>query len=88
MYKYLVEFAGVALLVYVTLATGNPLAVGATLALIMLLGMGVSGGYFNPAVSIAMSSAGILPSNELVPYLLAQSFGGLVAVELYRRYRV
>ena len=88
MYKYLVEFTGTAFLVYVILATGNPLAIGAALAFILLLGMGISGGNFNPAVSIAMASAGVLPSNELVPYILAQTFGGLVALELYKRFRV
>jgi aquaporin Z len=86
MYKYLVEFTGTAFLVYVILATGNPLAIGAALAFILLLGMGISGGNFNPAVSIAMASSGVLPSNELVPYILAQTFGGLVALELYKRF--
>jgi len=88
MYKYLVEFTGTAFLVYVILATGNPLAVGAALAFIMLLAIGISGGYFNPAVSLAMASGGVLPSSEVVPYILAQGFGGLVAVELYKRFRV
>lgn len=88
MYKYLVEFTGTAFLVYVILATGNPLAIGAALAFIVLIGMGVSGGNFNPAVSIAMSAGGLLPSNELVPYILAQTFGGLVALELYKRFAI
>jgi len=88
MYKYLVECTGTAFLVYVILSTGNPLAAGAALALIMLLGMGISGGNFNPAVSIAMASSGALSTSELVPYLVAQSFGGLIAVELYKRFRI
>jgi aquaporin Z len=88
MYKYLVEFTGTAFLVYVILATGNPLAIGAAFALIILLGMGISGGNFNPAVSIAMAASGALPSNELVPYILAQAFGGLVAVEIYKRFAI
>ena len=88
MYNYLVEFTGTAFLIYVILATGNPLAIGAALAFIMLVGMGISGGHFNPAVSIAMSAGGLLPSNELVPYILAQTFGGLVALELYKRFAV
>jgi aquaporin Z len=82
---YIVEFFATMFLVYVILATGNPLAAGATLALVMLLTHGISGGYINPAVTLVMSSAGQLPSSEVVPYCLAEVFGGLVALELYKR---
>lgn len=88
MYNYLVEFLGTTFFIYVILATGNPLAIGAALALVILLTANVSGGYINPAVSIVMASAGKLPTNELVPYCLAQIFGGLVALELYKRYKI
>jgi len=88
MYNYLVEFFGAAFFIYVILATGNPLAIGAALALVILLTSGISGGYINPAVSIVMASAGKLPTSELIPYCLAQVFGGLVALELYKRYKL
>lgn len=39
----------------------------------------VSGGHFNPAVSLAMFLAGRLPSGELVRYWLAQFAGGILA---------
>jgi glycerol uptake facilitator-like aquaporin len=32
-----------------------------------------------------MSSAGQIPSAEVIPYCLAQVFGGLVALEIYKR---
>lgn len=86
MQKYLVEFLGAVLFIYVILATGNPLAIGATLALIILLASKISGGHINPAVSITMAAAGKLPVNDLVPYCLAQILGGLVALEIYKRY--
>ncbi len=85
MYKYLAEFIGSAITIYVFLSTGNALAVGATLALSLLLTTKISGGHVNPALSIVMVSAGKLPIDELVPYILAQVFGGLVALELYKR---
>ena len=88
MYNYLVEFFGTAFFIYVILATGNPLAIGAALALVILLTSNISGGYINPAVSIVMASAGKLPTAELIPYCLAQVFGGLVALELYKRYKL
>lgn len=83
--KYLVEFLGAALLVYVILATGNPLAIGATLALILLVTSSISSGYLNPAVTIAMASTGNLTSSDVLPYCLSQILGGLVALEIYKR---
>ena len=88
MQKYVVEFLGTTLFVYVILATGNALAIGATLALIMLIIGGISGGYVNPAVSIVMASAGKLPTIDLVPYCIAQILGGLVALEIYKRFKI
>ena len=88
MYKYLVEFLGTIFFVYVILATGNPLAIGAALALAILLTANVSGGMFNPALTIALSSAGKIPTSEIVPFVVAQIFGGLVALEIYKRYRL
>jgi aquaporin Z len=86
--KYLVEFLGAAFFVYVILATGNPLAIGVTLALVLLLTSNISSGMINPAVTIVMVSAGKIDTAELVPYCLAQILGGLTALELYKRIQV
>lgn len=86
--KFLVEFLGSALFIYVVLATGNPLAIGASLALIMLLCSSISGGYINPVVTIVMSSAGNISVNDVLPYCLAQILGGLVALEIYKRFKL
>lgn len=88
MQKYIVEFFGTTLFVYIILATGNALAIGATLALLTLLMGGISGGHVNPAVSIVMAAAGKLPTTDLVPYCIAQILGGLVALEIYKRVRI
>jgi aquaporin Z len=88
MYNYLVEFVGTIFFIYVILATGNPLAIGAALALVITLAKNTSGGHVNPAVSLAMVSSGKLPATELVPYIIAQCFGGLVAYQLYLRFKV
>ena len=87
MQKYLVEFLGTIVFIYVILATGNALAIGATLALLILVMGDISGGHVNPAVSIVMASAGKLPTSDLVPYCIAQILGGLVALEIYKRVR-
>lgn len=88
MYNYLVEFLGALFFIYVILATGNALAIGAALALTILLTANISGGHINPAVTIAMAAAGKLPSVEVIPYCLSQIFGGLVALEIYKRYKL
>jgi|UniRef100_A0A6C0D166 glycerol uptake facilitator-like aquaporin len=87
MYKYLVEFLGTVFFVYVILATHNPLAIGAALALVLLLVSSISGGYINPAVTIAMANAGKLPTNDVLPYCAAQILGGLTALEIYKRFK-
>jgi aquaporin Z len=88
MYSYLVEFFGAAFFIYVIFATGNPLAIGAALALVILVTSSISGGHINPAVTIAMASAGKLPVDEVLPYCLAQILGGLTALQLYKRYQL
>ena len=87
MYKYLVEFLGAIFFVYIILATGNPLAIGAALALAILLASPISGGHINPAVSIAMASAGKLSTNDVLPYCAAQILGGLTAYQIYKRFK-
>ena len=88
MQKYLAEFLGTLFFVYVILATGNPLAAGAALALAMLLTMRISGGHINPAVSIAMASKGKISTSDLMPYIIAQILGGLVALEVFKRFKM
>jgi len=88
MYNYLVEFFGSVLFIFVILQTGNPIAIGLTLGLLILISANVSGGHFNPAVSIVMAAAGKISTVDLIPYIVSQVFGGLVALELYKRYRL
>ena len=85
MNKYLVEFLGTLFFLYVILATGNALAIGAALTIAILLGGNISGGNYNPAVSIMMVAAGKLSKKDLLPYILSQVAGGLCALELYKR---
>lgn len=88
MYKYLAEFLGTLFLVYVIVATANPLAIGAALALAILMTANISGGHINPAVTIAMAAAGKIDVNEIIPYVLSQLFGGLVAIQIFIRFKL
>jgi aquaporin Z len=87
MQKYLAEFLGSLFLVYVVLATGNPLAIGAAVSIIILLTAGVSGGHLNPAISVVMAAKGRLSTTDLIPYIIAQIGGGLVGFEIYKKWK-
>ena len=86
MLKYLVEFIGTMLLVFVIFATGNWLAIGAALAIGVLLGGPISGGAFNPAVAFSLYYAGKLTQKDLMPYIISEILGGLAAVYVYKTY--
>jgi glycerol uptake facilitator-like aquaporin len=88
MQKYLAEFLGTLFFVYVILATGNPLAIGAALAIVILLASRISGGHMNPAVSIVMAAKGNIETTDLIPYIISQILGGLVALEIYKKWKL
>jgi len=85
MNKFVVEFLGTMFFLYVILASGNPLAIGLALAVAIMVGGKISGGNFNPAVSVMMTAAGKLNKNDLLPYIVAQVAGGLAALELHKK---
>ena len=85
MNKFIAEFIGPLALVYVILVTGQPIAIGLALALIIMVIGGISGGHVNPAVSFAMYLGGKLSQEDLIPYIIAQVSGGIVALELHKR---
>jgi aquaporin Z len=84
----LVEFVGSLLFMYVIVLTGNAFAIGAALSFCIFLGGSISGGHFNPAVTIMMVMAGKTKMSLLVPYILAQVAGGLLALEIYKRVKL
>ena len=80
-----VEFIGTFFLVFtvgMAVATaGNlaPLAIGAALMVMVFAGGHVSGGHYNPAVSLAVLLRRKLTSNECVAYVITQVLAALVA---------
>ena len=87
MKKYIVEFLGTMFLMFIILATGNYLAIGSALALAVIMGGAISGAAYNPAVTLALMYMGKLPTKDLVPYIVAQVAGALVAIHAYGFYK-
>lgn len=83
--KYIVEFIGtffLVLTVVVAVAKGGvmaPVAIGASLMVMIYAGGHISGGHFNPAVSLAVLMRGAMSAADFVPYIIAQLAGAAVA---------
>jgi aquaporin Z len=86
MNKYIVEFLGTLFLMFVIFATGNWAAIGAALAIAVFLGGPISGGAFNPAVTIFLHAAGKLSKADIIPYIIVQTLGALAAFYLYKNF--
>mgnify|MGYP001426781769 FL=1 len=86
--KLLAEFLGTMFFLYVILATGDAVAIGLALMIVIFILGKVSGGNFNPAVSVMLAMAGKLSMKDLAPYVVAQVLGGLAALELYKRVKL
>ena len=89
MKKYLVEFIGT---FFLTMTVGMtvigasagaselaPLAIGSALMIMVYAGGHVSGGHYNPAVTLAVWLRGRCPASDVLPYWVAQILGALAA---------
>src|SRR6267154_12710 len=93
MKKYLVEFIGtffLAMTVGTVLEPGGagamaPLAIGSALMVMVFAGGHVSGGHYNPAVTLAVWLRGKCPASDVPGYWTSQVAGGVAAalVALY-----
>jgi aquaporin Z len=90
MKKYLVEFIGTFFLVLtigmtvITPDIGNfaPLAIGSALMIMIFAGGHISGGHYNPAVTIAVWLRGRCATSDVPSYLIAQVLGATAAALL------
>ena len=76
----LVEFMGSFIFLTVIVAAGNPWAIGATLAILMYLGIDVSGGHYNPAVTLMTLYNKEITTVTAGTYIAAQVAGGILAI--------
>jgi glycerol uptake facilitator-like aquaporin len=84
MLPYVVEFLGTFLFASVIFATEQPMLVSLTLFLILLLGSGISGGHYNPAISIMYGMNGLLTPVQVGGYVLSQIAGSVGALGIFR----
>lgn len=86
MKKYLVEFIGtffLVLTIVVTVGGGAgsmaPLAIGSILMVMIYAGGHISGGHFNPAVTLGVCMRGACPWSDMPGYVISQVVGGVLA---------
>lgn len=87
MNKYIVEFVGTFFLVLVVGLTViepgagmlAPLAIGSTLMVMVYAGGPISGGHYNPAVTLGVWMRGKCEAKDAVIYIVVQFIAGIVA---------
>src|SRR5213593_3736197 len=93
MNKYIAEFIGTFFLVLTigctVIGAGAgviaPLAIGAALMVMVYAGGHISGGHYNPAVTLGILIRGKLQPADVVPYWIAQLGGACIAALLVNK---
>jgi aquaporin Z len=92
MISYITEFIGTFIFLSVILQAVRknssmsafvPIAIGLALVAAIQFGGSISGGHYNPAVSVMFFLNKSLPSKDLIPYIVAQILGGIAAKYFY-----
>ena len=86
MNKYVAEFIGTFFLVLVVALTGNALAIGATLMVMIFAGGHISGAHYNPAVTLAVLIRGKVTAQDAIAYMVVQIIGAIVAALIAKWY--
>ena len=85
MSAYLTECLGTFFLAFTVCLTvlggvsAAPLAIGSSLMIMVYMGGHISGGHYNPAVTLAVWLRGKLPGSQVAPYWIAQLIGAIIA---------
>jgi aquaporin Z len=92
MKKYLMELIGTFFLVFtigMSVLPGQsgvipPLAIGSILMVMIYAGGHISGGHFNPAVTLGVWMRGRCDTKDVLPYMLFQTIGAIFAAVIVR----
>ena len=80
MRKYITEFIGTFFLVLIIIMTGKPIVIGSVLMVMVYAGRHISGAHYNPAITLAIFIRGKIRASDVIPYILVQLAGAIVAV--------
>lgn len=83
MKNYLTELIGTFFLVLVIGLTGNPIAIGGMLMVMVYMGGHISGAHYNPAVTLAILMRKKIEAKEAVMYMVFQVAGAILAAAAY-----
>ena len=90
MRSYLTEFIGTFFLVLTICTTAvsgtelAPIAIGATLMVMVYMGAHISGAHYNPAVTLAIFLRGKLAKRDIAPYMIMQLLGAIAGAFIAR----
>ena len=84
MLDFFVELIGTFIFLSVIIITGNPIAIGLTLAAMIFFGQKVSGGHFNPAVNLMMLFNKKINIYTFLSQTIAQIIGALLAFYYFK----
>ena len=85
MKSFVTEFIGTFFLVFtvcLTAGMGNeyaPFAIGSALMIMVYMGGHISGGHYNPAVTLAVYLRGKMAVRDVAPYMIMQLLGAIIA---------
>ena len=94
--KHLVELVGTFLFVYVILNVSKgtsgfsqdkllgPVTITLTLLVMIIIFGNISGGHFNPAVSVAKLMDGSIDMNHFIGFIVVQVLGAVLAYRFWR----
>ena len=88
MLKYFVELVGTFIFLSVILITGEAIPIGLILTGMVYWGGPISGGAFNPAVSLALLINKTINFNQFIGYCVVQFLGAIGAYYFFKYTKV
>lgn len=79
----IIEFIGTFFIVLTLAASGSFLAVALVYMVMIYVGAHISGGQYNPALTLGLLSIGKLHTHKALTYIVAQFLGGLAALGVF-----
>ena len=78
------EFLGTLFFISVILYSGNAYMIGLALVIAIVIAGPISGGHFNPAVTLTKYAQREIHKSQMLYYIVAQCLAGLVALSTIR----